>query len=1529
MQTSKGNSNNKQLYRSRQQKQQQHQQQVTQNLQQNAHLSTYRTRNPPKEHEQAVKMLLNEIASSTVTKKHSNTKQPYNLQQDNDIDDETSYHNDENIIDKNMKRNGHLNIEEDNRMPQIRSKFSNNHRVTASNSSIVSNDDCSSGSMNCSDEQFIEHQNAKETFSTSDLSSSISRSTTSGNQMTATESSQISPSNSNSIPDPSPMDNGHNINILQRGMLDSSTQSAHRGEPIPSRTIGIQCDLKASSSLAAATSLQYNENNCNGNNNSSGNTSSAESAVQASSISSTRFGYYSYSHGTLERRRRDMAEHDLMQSSASLLGKSLCDLKHIGLTQQTNNININNDYDKKLKSNLMRNVADDNTSLDLDIDEELNRVRLRKGSSLAKLPTRDPQTTPSSLASSMLTSNSRAISKPSLVTDCDAIADLRARERERDHSIARIRVSSLPRRPKTALSFVSTQKIKTNGRKSVPTRSHKDDEQEFSNSDIESDLISQKQITRRYPLGNHNNNQQQQQQHHAKLRAAKSQMDLNQLSSLEYRQNNFNNSSADECDLRQNNIDYDEQKSRKISHPQSQSNGRIRQPSELTGFSEEPSNTRRDLNNLTNSNNLKRSSSKWNLTNDIDESNKLPRPKLVSSYHSEQTRDFKPVMNNTSGHISSRNRLVNQRDYNNQVGHDMDFIQENNNNQQQQHPTTLEHDSLIMLAPSGTKYRSNEVMGPASLLTVPLADQNSYINANEPSELRRVSSKLLPETIATMRPNQRYTSNALHQNEIKSNYDNAHSNNNNNLTCDSESDFSNDEKSQQRKYMRRQQVPESLHYSSMSLSRRQKMPKISNNCLDQQQQQQTSIDRNGYDRQLLANKNNNITLGRRRNVESESDIEMDLSDEDIGSFKQTSLAESKDRHMTSECLSPSKLVNGRSRLQSITPSLSNSGNHHDNNQQQTMVNRRMQMSATRVPRPLQQQLRATTGEHRVARSTSMRNQVQTKSPILIKTRQSIIDKNSHDDYNNDYESKATISQTNCGNASDSPSTKTWASPQRRLYREPVSANRSVQRSMSVRDVTNIGDDNENKNEARILSHQKRQNNIVNEFNGSDDDDDDREDFEVNYSQNRPVKVIRKQHTTIPHKSASTARLTEQYTASKERDTCSEFSYSSNASSDSNELAGGLTAEKAYEPASLRAYHARLLDHDSQCRLNESGLPEIIGQSSLMTNGPVKNNNNDNNLEQVQLKQRRTATTDAAESNSSAKIRNNPVYLNENVDINFGRSSMLLNETNLRNNLSNGNSKIGSSATMSRIAGRSKTRNSLVSGSAIGSKFDEPSSDVGGQSLPASKLANHRGSSMSLVAGKGLNGKSIYETPGTRTPVIMYIPPSKPKSELGMSSHSLNYDARSSISASDRHHNKSSTLMSYSNSGKRIGGSRLSLSKSKLSRSQAGSKRSLSSKTNNHNNGSDSESSSSMLRTLLNPKQTNNQRQSLSGTINSRKTNSNHGNKNSRQVDDEGSDSVGQLASEMDSFHFRRRYSVPKDAKINWFSKLKQRVTSNH
>lgn len=159
-----------------------------------------------------------------------------------------------------------------------------------------------------------------------------------------------------------------------------------------------------------------------------------------------------------------------------------------------------------------------------------------------------------------------------------------------------------------------------------------------------------------------------------------------------------------------------------------------------------------------------------------------------------------------------------------------------------------------------------------------------------------------------------------------------------------------------------------------------------------------------------------------------------------------------------------------------------------------------------------------------------------------------------------------------------------------------------------------------------------------------------------------------------------------------------------------------------------------------------------------------------------------------------------------------------------------------------------------------------------------------GSSMSLVSR--LNGR--YENAHTRNPVVMYIPQVSQKDPLMANKSTLEANKSSTLRKSSRGRMKTS--------------------------SHDRSKRSLS------RNGSDSESSS-MLRTLLRPKSRH-----QANNISKRRM---HNMMLDRHDDDEEDlDRIGQLATELDSYKFRRRYSVPKDAKINWFAKLKQKVSSS-
>lgn len=279
---------------------------------------------------------------------------------------------------------------------------------------------------------------------------------------------------------------------------------------------------------------------------------------------------------------------------------------------------------------------------------------------------------------------------------------------------------------------------------------------------------------------------------------------------------------------------------------------------------------------------------------------------------------------------------------------------------------------------------------------------------------------------------------------------------------------------------------------------------------------------------------------------------------------------------------------------------------------------------------------------------------------------------------------------------------------------------------------------------------------------------------------------------------------------------------------------------------LNSYYAQQLNHDSQYRLNESGLPEVSTHDDDILDDASRRFSRDT-----------APFPESYAQNPNSRQRHHQYQPRTLADTKFDRSA----------------------GGQFMVSGRAWSQQSLT-------RPTMPLRNVGRrQGGSNSGGSDVGGSSMSLVSR--LNGR--FESARTRSPVVMYIPKSSSRSDL--------VDPPGSVSIS-----KSNTLKKRS-----------TLSRSKASRSHTGSKRSLASK-----NESDSESS--MLRTLIKPRQSRAQDNYANKRLatGSRQRNNDD--------DEENVDNLGQLASEMDSYKFSRRYSVPKDAKINWFSKLRQRVS---
>lgn len=316
-----------------------------------------------------------------------------------------------------------------------------------------------------------------------------------------------------------------------------------------------------------------------------------------------------------------------------------------------------------------------------------------------------------------------------------------------------------------------------------------------------------------------------------------------------------------------------------------------------------------------------------------------------------------------------------------------------------------------------------------------------------------------------------------------------------------------------------------------------------------------------------------------------------------------------------------------------------------------------------------------------------------------------------------------------------------------------------------------------------------------------------------------------------------------------------------------------TAQQLFSRAA--AAHQHQLDYDSQHRLNESGLPE---------------------------------TNSLASSSSSPKF-----YHNAPASC-LGLSSGARQQTQTKQGDLNGSQRNSGYATTGRqrqpmtangtrpetITGRAMSQQSLVRPTmplSSGRRLRRQTNGSGGSSGGGSELG---GSSLSLMSSRFLGG-SRYENAHTRTPVVMYIPQA----------------------------NSKQGSMSDLNGGRSTSTTRRS-SRTRLTKAGSSSQDNMRRKSSLSRHGSDNESQSSMLRTLVRPK----------GSRSSSGANGSHyASKRSSRLrrraagdhsngEDEDMDGVGQLASEIDSYKFRRRYSVPKDAKINWFAKLRQRVISS-
>lgn len=297
-----------------------------------------------------------------------------------------------------------------------------------------------------------------------------------------------------------------------------------------------------------------------------------------------------------------------------------------------------------------------------------------------------------------------------------------------------------------------------------------------------------------------------------------------------------------------------------------------------------------------------------------------------------------------------------------------------------------------------------------------------------------------------------------------------------------------------------------------------------------------------------------------------------------------------------------------------------------------------------------------------------------------------------------------------------------------------------------------------------------------------------------------------------------------------------------------------------------------LDYDSQHRINEIGLPETHSIDSYNATSHRPSLGRYSHHHQQQQHRHHT--------NAHHKTQSGAASCLGVPSTNLRRSNDMLS----RHVASSGGQHLNSTARPVQIAGRAMSQQSLSRPTMplTGGRRRTPGSNSGSEV---------GGSSMSLVSR--LHGR--YENAHTRSPVVMYIPQAKPGSQ-----------ATSDCELA------SSSLANKLASNQLRKSTRSVRSARKMSSSQDRLRKSSS------RNGSDSESSS-MLRTLVKPR----------GGISRRSSRMNVVGPGGSHLGDDGEDmdGVGQLASEMDSYKFKRRYSVPKDAKINWFAKLKNRVSS--
>lgn len=333
-----------------------------------------------------------------------------------------------------------------------------------------------------------------------------------------------------------------------------------------------------------------------------------------------------------------------------------------------------------------------------------------------------------------------------------------------------------------------------------------------------------------------------------------------------------------------------------------------------------------------------------------------------------------------------------------------------------------------------------------------------------------------------------------------------------------------------------------------------------------------------------------------------------------------------------------------------------------------------------------------------------------------------------------------------------------------------------------------------------------------------------------------------------------------------------FRYQSDESGASEEAGSSLENSQFL---AARVHHP--LDYDSQNRLNESGLPE----PNFPIDNPQHYHRNNHQLAAGNRDAAQAPPPEAPVSHLGLVTPSAPMSQTPTI----ARSKRF--------------ATTGRSGAHSVITGRAMSSQSLARPSMTSGRRSRRPGAAGDASNSGSDVG---GSSMSLTSQQGrLYGGSRYENAHTRTPVVMYIPQataSAAASKQGSMSDLTNRRGRASSRRSSR------TRMGSSSNNKSSASSQ-DRRKGSLSR-----------------DASDSEAGqTSMLRTLVK------RRTSNAGRVNGNSSGRSRHAESNLNDDEEDVDGVGKLATEIDSYRFRRRYSVPKDAKINWFAKLRQRVIS--